>query len=313
MLWVREKLAARSSGQCWKMQLAVFKLKCHGIKWLIKDAGVELTSAHSRTLSWKLKMLQSLFIIWLCFKLHKGNRQTPGKSLHARARQEQERSSFLSGFWFIMQRETKLKVNSVLLDNFSSLSSQCFHLEASPWRQRFSPKPGQLIRIPVCGGADTDTAPLPRRCWVIILAQGTICSAKAKRVSEGHFSMLYHTQHSYRHACKQKGRAGPSRGREGAEQKLRRQKGFGVMGNERKHNARWGEGRRRANAGKGGNKRKRREGGGQPGGRKRDCRVVVRSRQSAVLGGSSRTRSSAGTAQMDRSGLPGGSAQLPRR
>lgn len=55
--------------------------------------------------------------------------------------------------------------------------------------------------------------------------------------------MLCHTRNLYRHACKQKGSAGPSRGAEGAEQKLRRQKGFRVIGNERKDNLRWEEGR----------------------------------------------------------------------
>lgn len=167
-----------------------------------------MTSDHSGTLCWKLKMPQFLFRMGLYLKLHQGNGPTPGNFFAckwwARAREElllvqplvhpgkenEAKSWFyvvvsflllptsLSGCWFsLLASDCLLGTDSV--QSLGGSSASLFHL-----RSKYSPSPPAVLS------------------HYFGIKDSLFC--KRKRVSEGHFSMLCQTQHLYRYACKQK-------------------------------------------------------------------------------------------------------------
>lgn len=210
-------------------------------------------------------------------------------------------------------RETKIKVNFMLLDNFSSLSSRCFTAVFS-WRHHL--RGTNSVRIQILGSSsaslflEEQTRPLSRgSAESLFWHKERSVPQKENGSRKGTFPCFVTHRICIDMRVNRKAAQVPA----GAEREQNKS-------SDVRKDLEWWEwkegqcevgrgkrtGRRGANVGKGGNKRKRREGRGEPGERKRDCKVTKTRGQRAVLGGGGGTGVSAERAQhvqLDRSGL----------
>lgn len=155
MLWVREKLAASSSGQCWKMQLGCLQGKMPWHKVIDKGYWSQSDKWPFRNTWLKCQNAPISFYNGIMLPVTQREWAKPWELLcmHVVGKSNRGAACCLAS-GPSRQKETKLKVNFMLwfISALSHLPASLPFLFASirsSSRHGFSPKPGWLICIPL--------------------------------------------------------------------------------------------------------------------------------------------------------------------